>query len=234
MKPIALHISCEHAVNTVPPAYDPLFAEQETVLNSHQAIDIGAFEIAHHLQSTFACSYTEACVTRLLIDCNRSLTHPHCFSEFTHALPRAEKQTLINQYYQPFRDETEHKIKGLIEQGAQVLHLSIHSFAPECDGVIRHAGIGLLYDHTRHGEQEVARIWKSLLLLQTPTYRVRMNYPHHGHKDGFPHALRKRYTEHDYLGFEVECNQALLQEQGSRDELAGVLSSSLQELLQVL
>ena len=234
MKPIALHISCEHAVNTVPPAYQPLFAEQAAVLSTHRALDIGAFEIAHHLQSEFACSYTEACVTRLLIDCNRGLTNPHCFSEFTNALTRSEKETLIHQYYQPFRHETEQQIKAHIDGGAQVLHLSIHSFTPESQGIVRQAGIGLLYDHTRHGEQEVARVWKGLLLLQTPTYRVRMNYPYHGHNDGFPHALRKQYTEHDYLGFEVECNQALLQEKSSRDELMQVLSSSLQELLQVL
>lgn len=161
MKPIALHISCEHAV------------------------DIGALYIANYLQQRFC-------------------------------------------------HQTEDLIKGHIEGGAQVLHLSIRSFPLELNGVKRNAGIGLLYDHTRHGEREVARIWRGLLLQQTPTYRVRMNYPYHGHSDGLPHALRKQYTEHDYLGLEIECNQALLETCESRDELAQVLSSSLQELLLVL
>lgn len=233
-KPIALLVSCEHAVNTVPSMYIHLFKEQEHVLQTHRGLDLGAFEIANHLNQVFACGYTQATVSRLLIDCNRSLAHSHCFSEFTQGLPIEKKQYLIDHYYLPFRQHTENLIKAQVENGSQVLHLSIHSFTPELNGVVRNAGIGLLYDHARHGEQEVARIWRSLLLQQTPAYKVRMNYPYHGNSDGFTTALRKRYTEHDYLGFEVESNQALLVDKDSRDEVANVLSSSLQELLQLL
>lgn len=233
-KPISLLISCEHAVNTVPAAYLDLFKGHEHILQTHHGIDLGAIEIAKHLNQVFACSYTQAAVSRLLIDCNRSLAHAQCFSEFTHNLPVEEKQHLIDHYYLPFRQQTENLIKAQVDSGCQVLHLSIHSFTPELDGVVRNAGIGLLYDHARHGEQEVARIWRSLLLQQTPTYRVRMNYPYHGNSDGFTTAMRKRYTEHDYLGFEVESNQALLGGQDSRGEVANVLSASLQELLQML
>lgn len=234
MKPIALLISCEHAVNTVPPAWHNLFHGQESVLTTHRGLDFGALEIANHLKQVFGCNYVCATVSRLLIDCNRSLNHAQCFSEFTKTLPASEKQQLIDQYYLPFRQQTENLIKAHIDSGSQVLHLSIHSFTPELNGVIRNAGIGLLYDHTRHGEQEVARIWRSLLLQQTPAYRVRMNYPYHGNTDGFTTSLRKRYTEHEYLGFEIESNQALLKDPESLDEVANVLASSLQELLQLL
>lgn len=233
-KPITLLISCEHAVNTVPEKYLHLFHGHEHVLQTHRGIDLGAIDVAHHLSQNFRCDYTQATVSRLLIDCNRSITHAHCFSEFSKKLSAEEKKHLINQYYLPFREQTEKHIKTHIEQGFQVLHLSIHSFTPELNGIKRNAGIGLLYDHARHGEQEVARIWRSLLLQQTPTYRVRMNYPYHGNTDGFTTSLRKVYTEHDYLGFEVESNQALLKDKVSRDEVALALSSSLQELLQLL
>lgn len=233
-KPIALHISCEHAVNTVPPEYLHLFKGQEDVLQTHRGIDLGALDIADHLSQVFPCSYTQATVCRLVIDCNRSLSHSHCFSKFSNKLSIEEKQYLIDQYYLPFRQKTENLIKEQIENGCQVLHLSIHSFTPELNGVVRNAGIGLLYDHARHGEREVARIWRSLLLQQTPSYRVRMNYPYYGNTDAFTSSLRKHYTEHDYLGFEIENNEALLKERESRIEVANVLSSSLQELLQML
>lgn len=234
MKPIALVISCEHAVNSVPATYQHLFTGREAVLNSHHALDIGTLNIAKHLHQMFSCDYIQAPVTRLLIDCNRSLTHPQCFSEFTKHLSSVEKQQLIDSFYQPYRQTAERLIKEKIDGGHQVLHLSIHSFIPECDGILRNAGIGLLYDHTRHAEQEVARIWKSLLFQQTPTYRIRMNYPYHGHSDAFTSTLRKQYNEHHYLGFEVESNQALLLNKESCDEVAHALSSSLQELLQLL
>lgn len=233
-KPIKLFLSCEHAVNTVPSAYSDVFKEQHSILDTHRGIDHGAIEIANHLHQTFSCGFTQATVSRLLIDCNRSLGHTHCFSEFTRRLPAAEKQHLINTYYLPYRQQAENAIQAQIQNGYQVLHLSIHSFTPELNGIKRNAGIGLLYDHARHGEKEVARIWRGLLLQQTPTYRVRMNYPYHGNTDAFTTALRKRYTELDYLGFEVESNQALLQDKDSRDKMCNVLSSSLRELLQML
>ena len=149
-------------------------------------------------------------------------------------MPVEEKQKLIDHYYLPFRQQIETLVKAQVDNGCQVLHLSIHSFTPELNGIVRNAGIGLLYDHARHGEQEVARIWRGLLLQQTPTYRVRMNYPYHGNTDSVTTSLRKHYTEHDYLGFEVESNQALLMDKESRHQVAKALSSSLQELVQLL
>ena len=233
MKPTILLISCEHAVNTVPPTYRHLFHQHESLLQTHRAIDFGAVEIANHLSETLGCEYTKATVTRLLIDCNRSLTHPHCFSEFTHPISTNEKQALVDQYYSPFRQETEALIKKHIDRGHQVFHLSSHSFTPVFNGVTRNAGIGLLYDAKRHGEKEVARQWRGILSQQTH-YRIRMNYPYSGSSDGFTSALRKKYPEKNYLGIELEVNQTLVQETTSLDALAHALSTSLRELLQLL
>ncbi len=234
IKPFALLISCEHAVNTVPSAYRGLFHGHESILQTHRAVDIGAFDIACHLSQRFPCDFMHASVSRLLIDCNRSLSHAHCFSEFTKKRPESEKQHLIDGYYRPFREPTENLIKSHIQQGLKVLHLSIHSFTPELHGKTRNADIGLLYDHTRLGEQAVARIWRGLLRQQAPAYSVRMNYPYHGKTDGFASALRKQYSENDYLGFEVECNQALVSNKNTQEEMAFALSSSLSELLPLL
>jgi predicted N-formylglutamate amidohydrolase len=234
MKPVVLMLSCEHAVNTVPKDHQHLFAGHESVLQTHRGLDIGALQIANHFHEFFHCPYTKASISRLLIDCNRSLTNTHCFSEFSKHLPEVDKKRLIKDYYQPFRQTTEALIKAQVAEGNQVLHLSIHSFTPEKDGIVRNAAIGLLYDHTRHAEQEVARIWRGILLLQTPSYRVRMNYPYHGQSDGFTSSLRKQYTEHEYLGFEIEINQALLVDDIACNEMAHILCLSVQELLQIL
>ena len=233
MKPTILFISCEHAVNTVPPAYAHLFQKHKSLLQTHRAIDFGAIDIATHLKHHFNCDSTSATVTRLLIDCNRSLTHPHCFSDLTNGLPDAEKQTLINQYYLPYRQQTEALIKGHIGRGYQVFHLSCHSFTPVFDGVTRNAGIGLLYDPKHHGEKEVARLWHGILSQKTD-YRVRMNYPYRGTSDGFTSELRKRYPESDYLGLELEVNQTLVNDKASLSRLTNALSDSLSELLLLL
>ena len=102
------------------------------------------------------------------------------------------------------------------------------------EGITRNAGIGLLYDPKRHGEKEVAREWAGLLNQQTPTYRVRMNYPYSGSSDGFTTTLRKQHPEKDYLGIELEINQTLVKDEESLNAVISALSQSLKELLQLL
>jgi predicted N-formylglutamate amidohydrolase len=234
MKPTVLFISCEHAVNTVPPAYLHLFQKNQEVLKTHRAIDFGALDIAMHLGKTFACDHTIATVTRLLIDCNRSISNAHCFSEFTQDLSQIEKQKIIDQFYLPYRTQTEKLINSHIERGQQVLHISCHSFTPVFEGVARNAGIGLLYDPRRHGEKEVTREWRSLLQHQSPSFRVRMNYPYLGISNGFTTFLRKQHSEKDYLGIELEVNQTLVADKETFVTLINLLSSSIKELLQLL
>lgn len=234
MKATVLILSCEHAVNDVPLAYRHLFAQHEAVLQTHRGIDIGAADYAAHLSKTLGCDYIHAEVSRLLIDCNRSVTHPSFFSEFSKLLAADEKQALITQYYEPYRERTHALIEGYIKQGYQVFHLSCHSFTPVFNGITRNAGAGFLYDPTRHGEKEVARLWHGLLDQKTE-YRIRMNYPYRGSSDGFTTSLRKQFSEHDYLGMELEINQSLLlQDKASVDALHHALSTSLAELLRIL
>jgi predicted N-formylglutamate amidohydrolase len=204
------------------------------MLDTHRAIDFGALEIATQLSSEFDCNHTTASVSRLLIDCNRSLNSAHCFSEFTQKLSNDEKKVLIDQYYLPYRKKTETLIQQHIDLRQQVLHVSCHSFEPVFNGITRNGGICLLYDPKRHGEKEVAREWHRLLIQQMLPYRVRMNYPYRGQSDSHIRSLRKKHTQGDYLGFELEINQNLLVDIESTRHVILVLKKSLEELLQLL
>lgn len=234
MKSTILFISCEHGGNDIPPSYQHLFAEQQSVLDSHLGFDFGSLSLAKALSETCECRHTFTTTSRLLVDCNRSKTNPRVFSEFTNTLPKSEKQNIINHHYLPYRNQAEGFIQNYIEQGSQVLHLSMHTFTPVFNSITRNAAIGLLYDPSRHGEKEVARLWYSLLTQYPPSYRIRMNYPYRGGSDGFTSSLRKKYTEEQYLGIEVETNQAILQDPHSFAEVQTILSASLKELLQLL
>ncbi|MDP3562818.1 MAG: N-formylglutamate amidohydrolase [Legionellaceae bacterium] len=234
MKQTVLVVSCEHAVNTVPPDFNYVFLQHQSLLSNYQASDLGAARIAQQISNELGCDLTQSGVTRLLIDCNRSLSHSRCFSKFTKSLSNTEKKLLINQYYLPFRQQTKDIIDSHIAANKQVLHLSVHTFAPLLKGFRHNAGIGLLYDSLRHGEKEVARLWHGLLLQETPTYRVRLNYPFPGNSDSFTKTLRSHYTQRDYLGIEMDINQALLISPAAESEVAYALSHSLEELLQLL
>ncbi len=226
-----LVISCEHAVNTVPETYQYVFKGQEALLNTHRAIDFGALNIARHLSQVFSCDFIQAEVTRLLIDCNRSLAHSQCFSVLTEHLAAEVKQDLVINYYLPFRNKTEQIIDQYISANHQVLHLSVHSFTPVLNGIIRDADMGLLYDPARTQEKNVAKAWRKHLLEENPNYRIRMNYPYLGISDGFTTTLRRKYKEACYLGLELENNQRLVQNEASLSLLCQDLSSSLEKLL---
>ena len=164
-KPI-IFLSCEHAVNTIPPAYQAIFAEHSSLINSHRGIDFGALGIAEQLAKQLTVELITAKTSRLLIDFNRSLTHPTCFSEVTTGLADNIKQAIITNYYQPYREAIESFLRSAIDKQHRVIHLSIHSFTPELHGIKRNTDIGLLYDPKRPSEKIFATRWKQQLHQQ--------------------------------------------------------------------
>ncbi|MDI1352922.1 MAG: N-formylglutamate amidohydrolase [bacterium] len=220
-------LSCEHAVNTVPEPYQYLFGDFSNLLESHRGIDFGALTIAEHLQEQLSCTLIQAHATRLLIDCNRSINHRSCFSEVTSHLDQLTKQHIIDVYYTPYRQQIINLISNYVKQGVQVIHLSIHSFTPVMDGTIRNADIAFLYDPKRQEEQFLAKRWNIELKKINPAYRIRMNYPYQGISDGLTTALRKQFAPHQYLGVEIESNQALTQNVHQLTTLKIILAESL-------
>jgi predicted N-formylglutamate amidohydrolase len=231
MKKIALVISCEHAVDTVPEEYIPLFQPFNELLNSHRGIDFGALTIAKHLKETLPCDFVQAHATRLLIDCNRSLNRPSCFSEITTPLPQEEKIKIIEQYYRPFREQVINLIQKNIHQKLQVWHLSIHSFTPVMNNIIRNTDIGFLYNPQRSSEKSLCEHLQKEMRLISPTVKVRRNYPYKGIADGFTTALRKKYTDAEYVGIEIEFNQKLTLNDQYINTLKNLLSDSLLKLI---
>lgn len=230
----SLILSCEHAVATIPQAWQPCFAPWQDLLASHRGIDFGAQAIAQALHQALHAPLVEATASRLLIDCNRSLNHPQCFSEATQGLSPEAKQQIIRAHYDPFRQAVTALIAAEIEAGQVVLHLSIHSFTPVLNGQIRQADIGLLYDPRRPGEKRVAQTWQKILQQQAPQWRIRRNYPYQGKSDGFTTYLRKQFSPENYIGIEVESNQALTTKSEQLDRLKNCYIHSLRELFLVI
>lgn len=231
MNNIALVFTCEHAVDTVPEQYNALFESFQELLATHRGIDFGALDIARHLHEHIPSDLMEVTITRLLIDCNRSIKNRDFFSEVSMNLPMFAKQELIKQYYVPFRTKVEQCISHHIKEGKKVWHFSIHSFTPIMNGIVRNADIGFLYDPRRPSEKELAQLWREEIKKQFSNYRIRMNYPYTGISDGFTTALRKKFPGEVYLGMEVESNQALTLVPETLTILKNVLCTSLIEVI---
>lgn len=149
-------------------------------------------------------------VSRLLVDLNRSVGHPHQISQMVPDAPSAIRETILRDFFTPYRARVEALVAQARTRGDRVVHLSSHSFTPILDGVVRTADVGLLYDPSRAGEAALCARWKDSLKGRAPHLRVRRNYPYLGKGDGLTSHLRRRYGPKSYLGIELEISQAMV------------------------
>lgn len=221
----SLIISCEHGGNEIPKSYQAFFEGKEELLASHRGWDIGALEVAKTLSESLNVELHYATTSRLLVELNRSLHHPHLFSQISKPLPRKKKSEILDAHYFLYRNRLMTAIEKEINNKKEVLHLSVHSFTPELAGIIRSTDIGLLFDPLRKSEKKFCKKWKAEI-KQSSILKVRYNYPYKGTADGFTTFLRKQFHE-NYRGIELEINQQLLMNSESKDFVINTLISSL-------
>jgi predicted N-formylglutamate amidohydrolase len=222
-------VTCEHGGNRIPAPYRQLFQEQRALLDSHRGWDPGALVMANALASARRAPLVASTVSRLVVDLNRSIGHPQLFSEVTRTAPTETRAQIVEQCYRPHREQVERLVCEAVSRGDRVIHIASHSFTPELHGRVRNADVGLLYDPRRRGEVEMCARWKASLAALDPALRVRRNYPYAGKDDGLTSHLRRRFAQTDYVGIELEVNQALVFAAGRRwTALRRALIDSLQ------
>ena len=143
---------------------------------------------------------------------------------------------MCRRYYLPYRNAVEAFVRGAVERGERVVHISSHSFTPSLDGTsIRRCDVGLLYDPGRDAERALCLRWQSALAQFAPEWIVRRNYPYRGRSDGLTRYLRTRYGDASYSGIELEINQKHVRRHGAIDarESAAIIAALRVALAQV-
>ena len=207
-----LLVTCEHASNAVPAGFAALFSSPyaQSALRSHRGWDPGAADAARLFARQAAAPCLLGSCTRLLVDLNRSPAGPGLWSPFSRNLPPARKSAVVRAFHLPFRRAARAAIDRLLSSSrGPSFHLSVHSFVPKLDGLVRNAEIGLLYDPLRPLEAIWADAWESALRRIAPAWRVRRNYPYLGVDDGHAADLRAQLPPDRYVGPELEINQSL-------------------------
>ena len=92
-------VSSEHGGNRIPLPYKALFqtAHYRLLLDSHRGFDPGALILAQEMAKTLQAPLLAATVSRLLIDLNRSLGHPHSFSPATRDTPAEVRLKIVDK-----------------------------------------------------------------------------------------------------------------------------------------
>lgn len=206
MKNVSIIITCEHAGNRVPEALRDIFTDT-AMLSTHWAYDIGALQMARILAKTLEAPLLYTTVTRLVVDCNRSIGSNELFSELIQGSNIFLKNEIVKRYYTVYRNKIEKAINTMLQSSDAVFHIAAHSFTPQLYGFKRYTDIGLLYDQSRPMEALFCSKIKEALMQAYPL-RVAFNYPFRGCGDGVTVWLRKQYGD-SYCGIELEANQQI-------------------------
>jgi predicted N-formylglutamate amidohydrolase len=122
-------ITCEHGGNRIPPAYRAMFSAYRSWLDSHRGYDPGALKLARELAKALDAPLVASTVSRLLVDLNRSVGHPHAFSAATRAIAPELRERIVERYYRPHRSKIERYVERAVAQRRRVIHLACHSYA---------------------------------------------------------------------------------------------------------
>jgi predicted N-formylglutamate amidohydrolase len=224
-------VSAEHAGNEIPARYRTLFDSDAArrALVSHRGWDPGSAEIASLLARECDAPLVAQRVSRLLVECNRSLGHRALWSEFSRGLAGQERSGVLDRYWHAHRDAVR-RLVDRAPEGATVVHVGVHTFTPVWKERPRATDIGLLLDPRRRRERHIAGRWRRGLAraFAAEGLRVHLNLPYRGWTDGLTTTLRGQLPEDRYVGIELEVSQRLVPlpaEAASR--LAAALRSSL-------
>jgi len=223
-----LVLTCEHGGNLIPENYQHYFKTHLDVLTTHRGYDLGALNLFKGLRPLAYFSKFST-TSRLLIELNRSLHHPSLFSEFSKTLSKAEKKTLIENYYLVYRGDVKSTINKLINSNEKVVHIAVHSFTPILNAVERHCDIGLLFDSKIKEEKAFCKQLKNQIKKEIPDFNVRYNYPYLGTADGFTSYLRKQFPK-NFIGIELEINQKFSLKNHMDSEVKQMLYKTLEHI----
>lgn len=224
---------CEHASNFFPPELNGLGLEP-AVRESHIAWDPGALPVAEAMASRLDAVLVNACVSRLVYDCNRP---PHAADAMparseifdvpgNAGLDEAERALRTELVYLPFRAALADVLSG--RGNRPTVLVTIHTFTPVYKGVARDVELGILCD-------EDARLADAMLDVagRHTSLDVRRNEPY-GPADGVTHTLIEHGLSNGILNVMIEVRNDLVRTSEQQSAMADSLCDVLEEALAAL
>jgi predicted N-formylglutamate amidohydrolase len=213
---VKLIVSCEHASNAVPD--DLHLGVPKEALHDHHAWDPGAGEVATHLAEELGAPLFLGEYSRLVADLNRPGDLPQVVPENSfglrvpenEGLTEEERQHRIARYHLPYWSAVTAEIERGLEDDGRVLHVSVHSFTPEYQGVIRAVSIGVMFDPDYPLENQLGTAM--VHHLRELGFVSEVNEPYDGRAAALTTSCRNRFPAERYAGIEIEINQRHLHE----------------------
>jgi predicted N-formylglutamate amidohydrolase len=222
---------CDHAENTIPPAYRTLGLTAED-LGRHIAYDIGAAGVTEHLARALRAPALLTQYSRLLIDPNRGRDDPTLVMQLSDGrvvpgnavLDDAEIEARIERYYAPYHRAIDKAIDAAVAAGKPPVILAIHSFTQAWKSVPRPWHVGVLWDKD-------PRLACALLreLAAIPGITVGDNVPYSGQLKG--DTLYQHGTLRGLAHALIEVRQDLILGPEGQEEWGERLASVVRKVL---
>jgi len=226
-----LLILCDHAENTIPPAFDRLGLKEED-LHRHIAFDLGAAAVAEQLAKRLGAPAILSCFSRLLIDPNRGLDDPTLIMQVADGLivpgnvglDAAAIQARLATFYTPYHQAIERALNSAIDMGRPPVIVSVHSFTQAWKGVPRPWGAGILWDKDPRLAVPLLEALRSI-----PGLEVGDNVPYSGQLKG--DTLYRHGTARGLAHALIELRQDLILGADGQAEWAARLAQALGQVL---
>jgi len=144
---------CDHASKQVPATLSGLGLSPAQI-GRHIGWDIGAAEVTRHLSRRLGVTAVLSGVSRLVIDCNRSLDDPTSIPDRSDGVmvpgnrrltPKGRNRRAAD-WFHPYHEAIATQLERLERNRGVATVVSIHSFTPIMDGRRRPWSIGVLWD----------------------------------------------------------------------------------------
>jgi predicted N-formylglutamate amidohydrolase len=149
-------ILCDHASNRFPPEFGDLGLVAED-REAHIAWDPGALGVSRHLSELLDAPLAYPTVSRLIVDCNRSLDAPNLIAALSERtivpgnarLTDTERRRRIAAVHEPYHRAIEALVASRLAAGRETALVAVHSFTPVYHGIARPWQVGILFDRDR-------------------------------------------------------------------------------------
>lgn len=192
---------CDHASNRIPIKLGNLGLSPQQ-LSEHIAWDPGAADVARQLSDLLDAPLLLSGYSRLVIDCNRPLTRTDSIIDESAGvrvpgnkdLSADQRQSRIDELFLPYHQA----INQLLERRSQRRNilLSVHSYTPLLDNVMRPWQVGLSYERDSRLALKMIEALsqdKALVIGKNQPYPIEdhIDYtlPNHGEGRGLLHTM---------------------------------------------
>jgi predicted N-formylglutamate amidohydrolase len=226
-----LVLVADHAGRDLPDEYGDL-GLPESEFGRHIAYDIGVADVTRKLAQLTGAPAIMANFSRLLIDPNRGEDDPTLIRQLydgtivpgNYPMTAGERQKRLDLFYRPYHDAVGALIASVARaSGRAPLIISVHSFTPVMQGIVRPWHVGILWDLDDRAAGLLIE-----MLGRDGTLVVGDNEPYDGALRGdtmFRHAIVNGYAH-----ALIELRQDLIRDTRGATEWAGRLAPIIEAI----